>query len=321
MGTKNSHIADGIIKRVGERLAAYSVCAGVAISLAPQSEAAIVTNYPGGGSTWLDVNSGTSQAIDIDGDMNDDFSFYYTLSGGTYFMKMKRLGSENSFGGTTIGIYTYVNKLSGTTTTLGGSSIGNSTGILALCNSMGTWTGNGQWNCVGCESGMETTGFINVKFKIGSNYHYGWIDYEQTWYTGGSMAGKIRGWAYENTPDTPLGAGENAPTLVEIAFVRATGLGNRVVVAWETTSEIGTAGFHLWRSEKEGGGYTRITDALIPAKGGPALEARYIRMDRDVETGKTYYYILEEIEYTGSSRLNDPVPVIAVKRPASSVTH
>jgi hypothetical protein len=82
---------------------------------------------------------------------------------------------------------------------------------------------------------------------------------------------------------------------------------NVVTVQWETSAEIDTVGFYLWRSESKDGVYTKITDDLTPAQGGDSWGASYLYDDYDVLSGKTYYYQLEEIGYNQTHRFYGPV--------------
>jgi len=80
-----------------------------------------------------------------------------------------------------------------------------------------------------------------------------------------------------------------------------------IQITWKTVSEIDNAGFHLWRSDAQDGGYSKITAALIPAEGGPTWGAEYEYKDIDVKPGRTYYYKLEDIDDQGLSIFHGPV--------------
>jgi len=54
------------------------------------------------------------------------------------------------------------------------------------------------------------------------------------------------------------------------------------------------------------GFYARLTDALIPAEGGPAWVAEYAYEDWDVAPGTTYFYQLEDIEAAGIKTFHGP---------------
>jgi hypothetical protein len=70
----------------------------------------------------------------------------------------------------------------------------------------------------------------------------------------------------------------------------------RIVVTWETASEVDTAGFHVYRSPSPDGPFERVTDAPIPAQGDPLVGATYQHEDRNLVWGQRYYYQLEEVE-------------------------
>lgn len=74
----------------------------------------------------------------------------------------------------------------------------------------------------------------------------------------------------------------------------------RVVVRWETASEVDTAGFFLYRADSPDGPFLPLSDAPIPARGDPLTGAAYRFEDREVAWGRVYYYQLEELERTGA---------------------
>ena len=96
-------------------------------------------------------------------------------------------------------------------------------------------------------------------------------------------------------------------TLIELLSFASRWAGSALSIEWETASEIDNAGFYLWRSETEDGQYTCINEALIPAEGGHTWGAEYEYEDFDVEPGLTYYYKLEDIDYSGVSTFHGPV--------------
>ena len=100
--------------------------------------------------------------------------------------------------------------------------------------------------------------------------------------------------------------GESA-TLVELASFTATPFENGIRLEWTTASELNAAGFHLLRSPTADGTYTRITDAMIPARGGSMWETRYTYEDFGPVPGHTCYYKLEDIDYDGHSAFHGPV--------------
>ncbi|MCP4357242.1 MAG: hypothetical protein GY796_04395 [Chloroflexi bacterium] len=74
-----------------------------------------------------------------------------------------------------------------------------------------------------------------------------------------------------------------------------------IKVEWETATELNTAGFHLYRSASPNGEFNLITDELIPATGSSVSGGAYSFVDENVNTGETYYYLLEEVEFDSTT--------------------
>jgi hypothetical protein len=96
------------------------------------------------------------------------------------------------------------------------------------------------------------------------------------------------------------------PTVVNLVRFEASGKLARILLKWETASEIDNVGFNIYRAESADGEYTKINDALIPAKGSPSSGAVYRFSDWNVEKGKTYYYKLEDIDTAGKGTIHEP---------------
>ena len=80
------------------------------------------------------------------------------------------------------------------------------------------------------------------------------------------------------------------------------------IITWSTESEVGTAGFHVYRANQEDGPYEKVTQNLIESKGDPFTGGEYEFRDLNVQAGQTYFYQLEELETTGNfTRLPDTV--------------
>lgn len=84
-----------------------------------------------------------------------------------------------------------------------------------------------------------------------------------------------------------------------------------VVVEWTTESEVDTAGFNLYRSERLDGPYVKVNAALIPGSSDPLLGGKYVYTDTNVVAGHTYYYKLEDVELDGTTTLHGPIEVVA----------
>lgn len=73
----------------------------------------------------------------------------------------------------------------------------------------------------------------------------------------------------------------------------------RVIVTWETASEVDTAGFYLYRADSPSGPFILLNATPIPARGDPLAGASYQFEDHTVKWGQTYFYRLEELERNG----------------------
>lgn len=73
-----------------------------------------------------------------------------------------------------------------------------------------------------------------------------------------------------------------------------------VEVRWETATELETAGFNLYRGVSREDISTLVNrEGVVASKGGALSGAAYTYTDNSVEAGRTYYYLIEEIEYDG----------------------
>ncbi len=72
-----------------------------------------------------------------------------------------------------------------------------------------------------------------------------------------------------------------------------------VLLSWETASEVGTAGFNVYRSAAAAD-YVQANPTLIPAQGDEITGAAYRFEDADVAAGRRYVYRIEEVEWDGT---------------------
>ncbi len=97
------------------------------------------------------------------------------------------------------------------------------------------------------------------------------------------------------------------PTAITLLSFTAQPAADHITLAWQTGTEVDNAGFNLHRATAAEGPYTKLNDALIPAKGDPVSGASYIYTDTDVVKGVTYYYKLEDVDIHGVSTFHGPV--------------
>jgi len=87
--------------------------------------------------------------------------------------------------------------------------------------------------------------------------------------------------------------GSLSPTAVRIRSFAGSRAGRAAVgLRWRTGTEVGVAGFHVWRHGQ------RLTTRLIVARGVTA-GAGYRYLDRTARPGRTYVYRLEVIGLDG----------------------
>jgi len=112
------------------------------------------------------------------------------------------------------------------------------------------------------------------------------------------------------TPKKENSVVEPLTVITLISFTATPGDGT-VTLAWETGTEIDTAGFNLYRADAEEAPTTRINDALIPAEGDAVSGANYSFLD--TPGCGVFYYTLEDVDYYGVSTLHGPVEVTVLQ--------
>jgi hypothetical protein len=96
-------------------------------------------------------------------------------------------------------------------------------------------------------------------------------------------------------------------TDVFLAFFDASQGESSITITWATADEIGNAGFNVYRSTSLDGEYTKLNSELIPANANAFEGAFYSYTDKDVQTGLTYYYKLEDLSLDGTGTFHGPV--------------
>lgn len=104
----------------------------------------------------------------------------------------------------------------------------------------------------------------------------------------------------------------NSPTAVKLISFAARPVSAGILLTWETASERDNLGFNLYRSEAAGVQGTRLNDALIPsALPGGDLGASYEYLDAGARPAVTYYYTLEDVDFSGRRTAHGPVAAAA----------
>ena len=99
------------------------------------------------------------------------------------------------------------------------------------------------------------------------------------------------------------GAGPLAVTLADFS---AQQVDDFLRVTWETVSELGNAGFNLYRSNDAAGPQTLL--AFVPSQGPGSAQGHAYRVeDLAVQPGQTWWYWLEDVSLNGATTLHGPV--------------
>ncbi len=103
-----------------------------------------------------------------------------------------------------------------------------------------------------------------------------------------------------------------APTAVDLARFEAWPERMAIHVEWETVTEIDNLGFNLYRADTPDGPYVKLNEELIPSQApGAPIGAVYVWLDGTVQTGRIYYYMLEDVDIYGYTTMHGPVQVTA----------
>jgi len=99
------------------------------------------------------------------------------------------------------------------------------------------------------------------------------------------------------------------PTLAILSSFRVLDEDGQAVVEWETTSEIGTLGFYLYRKDSRGGNYKKLNSHILPGLLVSCQGGTYRYVDETAVPGVSYKYRLVEKEFKGRERIHGPYKV------------
>ncbi len=108
----------------------------------------------------------------------------------------------------------------------------------------------------------------------------------------------VSGGNYFTFGDDAAGGQDNALPVTLSLFEAQADYG-KVILRWETSSEINNEGFYIYRAEDLNGEYVQINSTIIPGKGNTSESSSYEYVDKEVEGDVTYYYKLISRDFTG----------------------
>jgi hypothetical protein len=101
-------------------------------------------------------------------------------------------------------------------------------------------------------------------------------------------------------------SGITVPTLATLKSFDAYLNKGRVVVEWSTSSELNTVGFYLFRKDGDTGQSVPVTVRMLPSAIDNSKAGIYRLIDAGATAGKTYTYMLTEVEARGKTRQYGP---------------
>lgn len=96
-------------------------------------------------------------------------------------------------------------------------------------------------------------------------------------------------------------------TAIKLDSFNASASRSRVALNWRTGTEVSNAGFNLYRSSAASAARVRVNGGIIAARGEAVSGASYSFID--APGYGTFYYWLEDVEFTGKATLHGPVKV------------
>jgi hypothetical protein len=188
--------------------------------------------------------------------------------------------------------------------------------VYLITHNSGTVT---EWTYIG--------GGIESADAIGGAASAGWdvVDISSTQVTFGTpetplTTGTVGGFRIVGTPGSFTDTGQwichandgpvDGPLPVDFSTFTAIPADKGVIIKWRTESELNNLGFDVYRSENLDGTFARVNQTRIQGSGTDATPHNYKFVDESVEVGKTYYYYLEDISYSGVKGRSKIIQVI-----------
>jgi len=104
-----------------------------------------------------------------------------------------------------------------------------------------------------------------------------------------------------------IGDGGDNSLPVELASFTATSDCGKVILNWVTQTETNNIGFSLYRSDTEDGEYSKV--AWLEGAGNTPFGKDYEYIDSSSQSGRTYYYYLEDVDIHGVRTKSDIIKI------------
>jgi hypothetical protein len=104
------------------------------------------------------------------------------------------------------------------------------------------------------------------------------------------------------------------PLPVELSMFTASADSMKVTLDWRTETETNNLGFNIYRSDTRDGEYIKVNARLIAGAGSDATPHDYSFTDENVVKGFTYYYYIEDVDFTGKTNKSHIIEVTVGKQ-------
>jgi Leucine-rich repeat (LRR) protein len=129
---------------------------------------------------------------------------------------------------------------------------------------------------------------------------------------GGSLAGFHITGSASGTGIFDVGTNQGSidgPLPIEFSAFSGVSTPDGVRLRWRIQSEMNNLGFHVYRSSASDGEYVRVTSTIIKGCGTDATPHDYSFLDETVQEGHTYWYVIEDVDFSGVTGRSHPIQV------------
>jgi len=101
---------------------------------------------------------------------------------------------------------------------------------------------------------------------------------------------------------------------VELSLFKALLVNEGIKIKWRTETETDNLGFNIYRSDTKDGKYIKVNATLIKGVGTDATPHDYFFTDEDVVLGESYYYYIEDVDFTGKTNKSHIIKITVGKQ-------
>jgi hypothetical protein len=160
----------------------------------------------------------------------------------------------------------------------------------------------GEWERLPMGGVYSPVGDYSCQFILTEESFHGW--------PGGSYVGN---WASAMGADIQFSIVEDNSLPVQLSFFRAEFTDNLILIEWSTESELNNAGFEIYKSTDTDSQYSLVSsyknNPELIGQGNSNHRHEYSITDEFIEWGRTYFYRLAEVDFSGVKTFYGPISV------------